>query len=94
MMTLSLFGWCPNLSNRLMRLPNPLAAYRWWQFRRFCKAAGLPSEAVEDLERMSVIGRTANGATRKIAAVAYDLLTEGYEGDALLAELERRVTVT
>ncbi len=42
---------------------------------------------------MSVVGRTASEATRKITAVAYALLTEGYEGDALLAELDRRVSV-
>ena len=76
-----------------MRLPNPLAAYQRWRVRRFCKAAGFPSDIADDLERMSVVGRTASEATRKITAVAYALLTEGYEGDALLAELDRRVSV-
>jgi hypothetical protein len=74
-----------------MRLPNPLAVYRRWRFRRWCKDFGVSSDVADDLERMGVIGRTANEAGRKIAAVAYNLLAEGYEGDALLVEVERRI---
>ena len=73
-----------------MRLPSPLAAYRRWRYRRQCRQAGITPELADELNE---VGRTANKAGRRIADVAYALLTEGYEGNALMAELERRVAI-
>ena len=71
-----------------MRLPNPLAAYRRWDFQRRCRQAGID---VEYAERLNEIGKQANAAGVEAAMVVAELAMQGYKGDALLMEMRRRL---
>ena len=72
----------------MMRLPNPLAAYRRWAFRRDCRQVGID---VELAERMNEIGKQASAAGVEAAMVVAELAMQGYKGEALLMEMRRRL---
>ncbi len=71
-----------------MRLPNPLAAYRRWAWRRDCRQAGID---VGFAEKLNEVGRVANAAGVEAAMVVAELAMHGYKGEALLMEMRRRL---
>ncbi|KKL78337.1 hypothetical protein LCGC14_2025900 [marine sediment metagenome] len=71
-----------------MRLPNPLAAYCRWAFRRRYRMAGID---VELAERLNEIGRKGNRAGIDAAMLTAELILRGYRGEALVMEMRRRI---
>lgn len=73
-----------------MRLPNPLAAYRRWSWRRRCKAAGID---VAFAERLNEVGAKANAAGEEMAALITKLALLDYRGEALILEMRRQLGI-
>lgn len=76
------------MSGNVMRLPNPIAAFSRWQWRRRCRQAGID---VEYAERLNEIGQQTHAAGVEAAMIVAELALEGYRGEALVMEMRRRL---